>query len=148
MNAHKQLAKLNKHSTVSALVLTVALLCGIVGLGLYSVMAEPNGGYKVSDLEVRQGEDRQWYAYEKGTTTKATTYYGVVPNSYGWWRVEAGKVNFNRRTAVPSIRMNVVNRSPKPKGRRHSGCWMTVKSRSATVARDRAPSRTAKAGGA
>ena len=94
MNAHKQLAKLNKHSTVSALVLTVALLCGIVGLGLYSVMAEPNGGYKVSDLEVRQGEDRQWYAYEKGTTTKATTYYGVVPNSYGWWRVEAGKVNF------------------------------------------------------
>ena len=94
MEAHKQLNKLNQHSTVSALVLTVALLCGIVGLGLYSVMAEPNGGYKVSDLEVRQGEDRQWYAYAKGTTTKATTYYGVVPNSYGWWRVEAGKVNF------------------------------------------------------
>ena len=94
MEAHKQLNKLNQHSTVSALVLTVALLCGIVGLGLYSVMAEPNGGYKVSDLEVRQGEDRQWYAYEKGTTTKATTYYGVVSNSYGWWRVEAGKVNF------------------------------------------------------
>ena len=103
MNAHKQLAKLNKHSTVSALVLTVALLCGIVGLGLYSVMAEPNGGYKVSDLEVRQGEDRQWYAYEKGTTTKATTYYGVVPNSYGWWRVEAGKVNTIRADGLEKV---------------------------------------------
>ena len=51
MEAHKQLNKLNQYSTVSALVLTVALLCGIVGLGLYSVMAEPNGGYKVSDLD-------------------------------------------------------------------------------------------------
>ena len=94
MNFQKHLEKLNQHSVLTALVLTVALLCGIVGLGLYTVMAEPNGGYKVSDLEVRQAEDRQWYAYEKGTNTKATTYTGIVPNSLGWWRIENGKVNF------------------------------------------------------
>ena len=94
MNFQKHLEKLNQHSVLTALVLTVALLCGIVGLGLYTVMAEPNGGYKVSDLEVRQAEDRQWYAYEKGTNTKAATYTGIVPNKFGWWRVENGKVNF------------------------------------------------------
>ena len=94
MNFQKHLEKLNQHSVLSALVLTVALLCGIVGLGLYTVFAEPAGGYKVSDLEVRQAEDRQWYAYEKGTNTKATTYTGIVPNSLGWWRVENGRVNF------------------------------------------------------
>ncbi|MBQ3327343.1 MAG: SGNH/GDSL hydrolase family protein, partial [Clostridia bacterium] len=62
--------------------------------GLYTVMAEPNGGYQVSDLEVRQAEDRQWYAYETGTNNKAVTYTGIVPNHLGWWRVENGKVNF------------------------------------------------------
>ena len=91
---NKHLAKLNNHSALSALVLTVLLLVGIVGLGLYAVSAEPNGGYKVSDLEVRQAEDHQWYAFEKGTNTRATTYTGVVPNSMGWWRIENGKVNF------------------------------------------------------
>ena len=94
MNFQKHLEKLNQHSVLTALVLTVALLCGIVGLGLYTVMAEPNGGYKVSDLEVRQAEDRQWYAYEKGTNNRAGTYTGIVPNKFGWWRVENGKVNF------------------------------------------------------
>ena len=94
MTIQKYLNKLNQHSVLSALVLTVVLLCSIVGLGLYTVMAEPNGGYKVSDLEVRQAEDRQWYAYEKGTNNKAMTYTGVVPNRLGWWRVENGKVNF------------------------------------------------------
>ena len=94
MNFQKHLEKLNQHSVLTALVLTVALLCGIVGLGLYTVMAEPNGGYKVADLEVRQAEDRQWYAYEKRTNTKATTYTGIVPNSLGWWRIENGKVDF------------------------------------------------------
>ncbi|MBQ8925045.1 MAG: hypothetical protein IJ051_02140, partial [Clostridia bacterium] len=94
MEAHNPLAQLNKHNVLSALVLTVAILAGIVGLGLYSVFADPTGGYKVSDLEVRQAEDRQWYAFEKGTNNKAMNYYGIVPNQYGWWRIENGKVNF------------------------------------------------------
>ncbi len=79
---------------LTTLVLTVALLCSVVGLGLYSVLATENGGYKAWELEVRQDTDRQWYAFQKGTNTKATKYYGVVPNDYGWWRIEAGKVNF------------------------------------------------------
>ena len=94
MNNHKHLTQLNKHSALSALVLTVLILTGIVGLGLYAVYAEPAGGYKVSDLEVRQAEDRQWYAFEKGTNNKAMTYTGIVPNSMGWWRIENGRVNF------------------------------------------------------
>lgn len=89
------MTQLKKHNILTALVLTVVLLCGIVGLGLYSVLAEENGGYKTSQLEVRQAEDRQWYTYEKATTNRVAKVYSVVSNSLGWWRVENSKVNFN-----------------------------------------------------
>ena len=95
MNTQKSLNQLKKHNILTALVLTVVLLCGIVGLGLYSVMAAENGGYKTGDLEVRQDEARQWCVYEKGSNTKVPNIYSVVSNSLGWWRVENSKVNFN-----------------------------------------------------
>lgn len=86
------LSKTQNH--ILSLVLTVALLCSVVGIGFYSVKAAENGGYRTSDLEVRQDADDGWYAYLKGTSIKASHYYGVVSNNLGWWRIENGKVNF------------------------------------------------------
>ncbi len=95
-----------KNNYWTALVLTVALLLGVVGLGLYSVYSAENGGYEPNDLTIKQAPDNAWYTYEKdygvdkqtlkadATDLKVDNYTGVASNEYGWWRVENGKVNF------------------------------------------------------
>ena len=97
MNAQnrKRLDKLNQHSTFSALVLTLAILMAVVGLGLQSVYAETNGGYVPDDLTVKQGENKGWYTYEKESGKQVLNYTGIVSNEHGWWRIENGTVNFN-----------------------------------------------------
>lgn len=90
----------------TALVLTVLLLCSIVGLGLRSVIAEENSGYKATDLTVKQNSSGAWCTFEKNRTLDkqtlteepgdiaVTNYTGIASNEYGWWRIENGKVNF------------------------------------------------------
>ena len=74
--------RLTKLNTVwTALALTVALLVGVVGLGLYSVRAAENGGYKTEELELRKASDNNWYTYDIKTNMPVTDYTGVAKNS-------------------------------------------------------------------
>lgn len=95
---------LRYHNHLTALVLTFAILLAVVGLGLSSVRAE-NEEVTVSELTVKKGPDGTWYSYlaEPGVSEQSLTadsfddmviYTGVAKNSKGWWRVEAGRVNF------------------------------------------------------
>lgn len=95
-----------KNNFLTALVLTVALLASVVGLGLVSVYGAANGGYEANDLTVKQAQNNAWYTYKKDygadkqtlkadpADLKVDSYTGVASNEYGWWRVENGKVNF------------------------------------------------------
>ena len=89
---------------LTTLVLTLALLFSVVGLGLYSAQAEEET-YASSELTVKRGPDGLWYSYlaDPASDTQSLTadsfddmvlYTGVAKNSKGWWRVEAGRVNF------------------------------------------------------
>ena len=82
-----------RHPQLSALVLTMALLTAIVGLGLSSVDAEDTPAYTSSDVTVKKAKDGNWYTYTVNTNRKVP-YTGVAKNDKGWWRTENGKVNF------------------------------------------------------
>lgn len=97
---------IKQNNAFSALVLTLALLAAVVGLGLSTVHGAANGGYTPDDLTVKQNGTGAWYTYEKdptvekqsleakGSDIQVLNYTGIASNEYGWWRIENGKVNF------------------------------------------------------
>lgn len=56
--------------------------------------------YTIDDLEVRQGDDGEWYAFAGNEIAKG--YNGLARNSKGMWFIRDGKVNFQENMEYTS----------------------------------------------